>query len=575
MKWVSFWRKNPHRFVEDYLGIRLHLFQKILIYMINKVPYFMYIASRGQGKSFIIAVYSITRCILYPNTKIIISSKNKTQANLIINAKIVELYHLYDSVRFEIGKEDNIATAINDTSVTFKNGSTIKIAVAGDGGRGLRANVLIVDEFIYVDFETISKVLRPFLTDPRATGFRTKDPEKYKDYIEDNTQIYLSSAGYKTHWSWDEFQTQVDAMLKRNSAFIVAIPYQASVYHGNLTQKFIDEERAKTTFDEIGFEMEYGAQFIGQNVKGYYNMKPVNDSRTVTKSFIPPTDLEFIENNRLSKPKKISNMPRQDGEIRLVGLDVALLGGSKTVKNDSSAFTCLRMMPDKDGGYVRHAVYLESIKESIESENLAIRLKQLYYDFESDYAVIDAAGNGLGIYDACAKPLYDSKRDVEYEAWSSINDEELQKRYKINNGKPVLYTYKGNAKLNSDIAVSLRSSFDNGKLRLLINDIQKQVDLLEDKKFVSSSPEEKARILFAYRQTTALANELISLEYDIVQGGNIKISAVGTTTKDRFSSLSYTNHAAQEIERNKRKTDTSGLADYFFITNNFNDKIGR
>ena len=575
MKWVSFWRKNPHRFVEDYLGIRLHLFQKILIYMINKVPYFMYIASRGQGKSFIIAVYSITRCILYPNTKIIISSKNKTQANLIINAKIVELYHLYDSVRFEIGKEDNIATAINDTSVTFKNGSTIKIAVAGDGGRGLRANVLIVDEFIYVNFETISKVLRPFLTDPRATGFRTKDPEEYKDYIEDNTQIYLSSAGYKTHWSWDEFQTQVDAMLKRNSAFIVAIPYQASVYHGNLTQKFIDEERAKTTFDEIGFEMEYGAQFIGQNVKGYYNMKPVNDSRTVTKSFIPPTDLEFIENNRLSKPKKISNMPRQDGEIRLVGLDVALLGGNKTVKNDSSAFTCLRMMPDKDGGYVRHAVYLESIKESIESENLAIRLKQLYYDFESDYAVIDAAGNGLGIYDACAKPLYDSKRDVEYEAWSSINDEELQKRYKINNGKPVLYTYKGNAKLNSDIAVSLRSSFDNGKLRLLINDIQKQVDLLEDKKFVSSSPEEKARILFAYRQTTALANELISLEYDIVQGGNIKISAVGTTTKDRFSSLSYTNHAAQEIERNKRKTDTSGLADYFFITNNFNDKIGR
>ena len=138
-----------------------------------------------------------------------------------------------------------------------------------------------------------------------------------------------------------------------------------------------------------------------------------------------------------------------------------------------------------------------------------------------------------------------------------------------------MYTYKGNAKLNSDIAVSLRSSFDNGKLRLLINDIQKQVDLLEDKKFVSSSPEEKARILFAYRQTTALANELISLEYDIVQGGNIKISAVGTTTKDRFSSLSYTNHAAQEIERNKRKTDTSGLADYFFITNNFNDKIGR
>ena len=48
MKWVGFWRANPHRFVEDYLGIKLFLFQKILIYMMNVNPYFMYIAARGQ-----------------------------------------------------------------------------------------------------------------------------------------------------------------------------------------------------------------------------------------------------------------------------------------------------------------------------------------------------------------------------------------------------------------------------------------------------------------------------------------------------------------------------------------------
>ncbi|MBS4462311.1 hypothetical protein JXA27_07030 [Aerococcaceae bacterium zg-B36] len=50
MRWVSFWRKNPHRFVSDYLGINLHFFQKILIYMMNIHPYFVYIASRGQNK---------------------------------------------------------------------------------------------------------------------------------------------------------------------------------------------------------------------------------------------------------------------------------------------------------------------------------------------------------------------------------------------------------------------------------------------------------------------------------------------------------------------------------------------
>ena len=30
--WASFYRSNPHRFVQDYLNIDLKLFQKILIY---------------------------------------------------------------------------------------------------------------------------------------------------------------------------------------------------------------------------------------------------------------------------------------------------------------------------------------------------------------------------------------------------------------------------------------------------------------------------------------------------------------------------------------------------------------
>ena len=50
MKWVGYWRQNPHRFVKDYLGLELFLFQKILFYMMNKVSWFMFIASRGLGK---------------------------------------------------------------------------------------------------------------------------------------------------------------------------------------------------------------------------------------------------------------------------------------------------------------------------------------------------------------------------------------------------------------------------------------------------------------------------------------------------------------------------------------------
>ena len=45
--WASFYRKNPQRFVLEYLNIKLRLFQKILIYMMMISTNFMYIASRG------------------------------------------------------------------------------------------------------------------------------------------------------------------------------------------------------------------------------------------------------------------------------------------------------------------------------------------------------------------------------------------------------------------------------------------------------------------------------------------------------------------------------------------------
>lgn len=45
--WVAYWRQNPQRFASEYLGLKLFLYQKILLYMIEHVAHFMYIAARG------------------------------------------------------------------------------------------------------------------------------------------------------------------------------------------------------------------------------------------------------------------------------------------------------------------------------------------------------------------------------------------------------------------------------------------------------------------------------------------------------------------------------------------------
>ena len=84
--WASFYRhqQNPQRFVKDYLNISLKLFQKILLYMMMCSNFFMYLAARGQGKTFLTALFCVVRCILFPKTKICVASATRSQANEVL-----------------------------------------------------------------------------------------------------------------------------------------------------------------------------------------------------------------------------------------------------------------------------------------------------------------------------------------------------------------------------------------------------------------------------------------------------------------------------------------------------------
>lgn len=519
-----------------------------------------------QGKSYIIALYCIIRCILYPGTKIAVASGTRGQAAKIITEKVVSFYNDYPAIRFEIGdKRKNIKDGLNDTHVDFENGSKIMAVTSNDNSRGIRCNILIVDEFRMVKKEIVDKVLTPMLNVARQPGFSTR-PEYQGRKLEANKEIYISSAWYKSHWIWDAFKKYTKNMIKGNRDYFVAtLPYQLSVFHGLLDQRRVDNEKTSEGFDKAGFDMEYEALFVGENDKAYFKLKPLNKCRTLTRTFRPPTNEEFIENEALSKPKNLSNFPRGNhrdkDEYRLVALDVALMGGNKNVKNDTSAFTVMRLIRDGDH-YRRQIVYLESVTKSISSQDLAVRLKQLYYDFEADYAVVDINGIGQGVFDACATVLEDKERGVEYPAWASLNDEAVNERSKAN-GLKCIYTVKANAKFNNDIAVALQASIQSGKLELPINDIEKREELQENKVYRRSSPEEQVRWLYPYVQTTALVNELVNLEYTVREGG-IKIQEVGTTTKDRYSSLAYCNFYADELERDLKMED-SNIKDFFLF----------
>ena len=78
--WGAYYRQNPDRFAADYLHLRLKLFQKILLVMMFWSNVFVFIAARGLGKTFLSAIYCVTRCILFPGTKVCIASGTRGQA---------------------------------------------------------------------------------------------------------------------------------------------------------------------------------------------------------------------------------------------------------------------------------------------------------------------------------------------------------------------------------------------------------------------------------------------------------------------------------------------------------------
>src|SRR5690606_7446971 len=189
--WASYYRANPHRAAKDLLGVDLKLFQQILLYIMMHFHFLTYIAARGQGKTYLTAIFCVLRGILYPQSKIIAVGGLKSQGKEIIG-KIREIMADSPLLQREIS---DIKETSNDPRVEFHNGSWIRIVAANDGARGARSNLLIVDEYRMVNSDIIDSVLKKFQTAPRQPKYLNK-PE-YAHLQERNKQIFLSSAWYK------------------------------------------------------------------------------------------------------------------------------------------------------------------------------------------------------------------------------------------------------------------------------------------------------------------------------------------------------------------------------------------
>lgn len=550
-KWISFWRANLHRFAQD-MGIRLFTSQKIMLFLMDKFPMFMYIASRGTGKSFIIALYSILRCILYPDTIITIAASTKQQGILMISQYVKYFYDEYPLIANEI---ELINEGNQRPECKFKNTSKIIVVTPNDNARGHRTNVLVLEEFPLIKKDILDSVLKRFASTARKPAFTFK-PE-YKDFPQEpNRELYISSARYKSEWGWETAKAYLKDMVKNKHDYyhgIFATNYELPLDEGIYEREKIKRDMESSDFDPIKWSMEMDTMWFGENENSLFKFKDFENNRKIMQTVYPNEHHLFIGKKKIPQPIK-----KRPNEINILAIDVAV-----TNKSDSDN-TIIGLITAKETkkGYIRQLRYPEAINGEKITEQ-ALRIKQSWHDFNVDYIVLDIRNCGLDLYGLLTKETYDPERNITYPAMICFNDDDYKDMAYEKDGLTNIFSIAATQDLNDKIARNFNATLKANKFEFLINENDARNMFQEqDESYMLKDVEDRLKIEYPYIQTTIAINEIINTEM-IVANGKIKIKEVGGARKDRYSSISYGNYFISILEYELMRKEE--LEDVFVI----------
>jgi len=552
LAWCTFWRRNMHRFVSDYLKLKLYPYQQISIYEMGISNFICIIASRNDAKSFLIALYACCRCILYPGTKFVIGSSTKGQARLIVTEKIQnELMEWSIPLRNEIL---SVSTSINDIYVKFKNGSKISVYTANDNARGLRSHASCREEFRQIDKKIEDSVISPFQTVRNQPYMLNPYYGENKVLQENPVDIYISSSWIDDgHWMWKIVDQAFDGMLKNNGSILLTYDESITLKHHLKTMKQLINEKKKQ--DPVTWKTEFLNLRVKDSMSSYFTYSMLMNRQILKHVFYPRNILDF----KNGKKNKYA-IPKQDNEIRVVSNDIAFVAGAK---NDNSVYSCIRAIPetityDTDNnsveikqGYRRQFPYIES-NQIGDTTKQAVRIRQLYEDFNADYIVIDARNGGGQVVYSLQKVLYDEERGVEYSPLRCMNNEDYAKVCNDPGAKPCIFVINATQTLNSDIAIGFRKNLIENKIDFLINyNVAKEEILNNNKEYIEAFDVDK-QIEFEkpFLETQAMISESAELQYEKAQQtGAIKIYEQGSNRKDRYTSCSYGSYFIDQLEK--------------------------
>lgn len=552
LRFNTFFRRNYHRFAMDYLGLELYEYQALTLYQMGINDMTVIVACRAAAKSFIIALYACIRCILYPGTKILLSSATKKQANLIVTEKIKN--ELMDWSPMLAREVETIKDNDNNTVVYFKNRSKITVVVANDNARGNRSNCIVREEFRQIAKSIDDSVLSPCQILRQAPYMNNPYYANMPELKEEPVDIYISSSWFDNgNWMWEIVDNACEQMLEGKPSCLLAFDEAVVLKHNIKSMQQLVKELRKQ--DPITWKLEFLNCRLKENQSAFFTYTMLQQNQRTLMPFYPRNSVDV----RMGKKNKY-DIPKQKNEIRIISCDIAFV---ENKNNDNSIFTCMRLLPEYttykrnlgndlevDNGYRRIVSYIDSVQGGDVTKQ-ALRIRQLFEDFNADYIVLDTRNGGVTILDILGNVMYDEERGKEYPPLTCMNNDNYKR---TNNEGAIECVYAVNAtqKLNSDIALDFRRVLESKKIDLPITFEQAKEEILPNiSEYVSAiDGETQAFYENPFLQAQALISETTSLVYEKKeQTGSIVIREQGNNRKDRYTSVSYGSYFATQLEK--------------------------
>ena len=565
-EWQIFYLNNLDIFVEEYLQIPLHYFQKQVLLDCWKNDIEDIIASRGLSKSFMIGILANNLALLLPTVQIGISSLTIGQSNKIINEKIDEILTSEKRGISPVLKQlrkDGYIQFINDRTteakiVQYGNGSKIFAVNCGEGGRGSRTNISILDEAVLVKKKDYDAIVEPML-----------EPYNYNGLYLEPKQFFLTSAKTKDKWMWRHLVNCVNGHYKDKTIKYGFFGGDIFTAVANKIQTKKQYLTRKQNTNEFEFNQEFLNLWQGESEGSLFTYEQFHDVQDLEKAFYPRTINEIIE-------KENNNYKYLDTQIRYMSNDIAVSSGQE---NDNSV--CILGNLDLETGH-KNVEYVTSINGMNSVEQVKL-IKRLFYEYKCQYYVMDSKGIGNVIFDMLTVPTEDTELGIIYPAWTVYNDKKLQissdavvndkiNRTITSDAEEVIIPIAGNAEINSNMHLTLQTTLKNKEIHLLIDDDEFEYkESVNNKKWNMLTSEKKTLLKLPYLETRFMINESVTLNTEY-KGGLVKVVEDRSATKDRYMALTMFNFFGEKL-KNKYlqdgETEEINLDEWKWLSGNF------